>query len=56
METSVWDCQLVLGNAGGEEGPVFKAFATIQPRMSTIVMDARHRSPCGGPMMSGIGR
>jgi hypothetical protein len=30
-----WDCQLVLRNAAGEEGPVFKAFATIQPRVST---------------------
>ena len=30
-----WDCQLVLRSADGTEGPVFKAFATIQPRMST---------------------
>ena len=30
-----WDCQLLLRNADGEEGPVFKAFATIQPRVST---------------------
>jgi glycosyl hydrolase family 99 len=30
-----WDCQLLLRSAGGAEGPVFKAFATIQPRMST---------------------
>lgn len=30
-----WDCQLVLTNADGKEGPVFKAFATIQPQFST---------------------
>ena len=30
-----WDCQLVLRTADGTEGPVFKAFATIQPRFST---------------------
>ena len=30
-----WDCQLVLTNGDGTEGPVFKAFATIQPRLST---------------------
>jgi hypothetical protein len=30
-----WDCQLLLRNADGAEGPVFKAFATIQPQMST---------------------
>src|SRR5262249_48968435 len=30
-----WDCQLVLTSADGAEGPVFKAFATIQPRFST---------------------
>ena len=30
-----WDCQLLLRSAGGTEGPVFKAFATIQPRFSS---------------------
>jgi hypothetical protein len=30
-----WDCQLLLRSADGKEGPVFKAFATIQPRLST---------------------
>jgi len=30
-----WDCQLLLTSADGTEGPVFKAFATIQPRTST---------------------
>jgi glycosyl hydrolase family 99 len=30
-----WDCQLVLRSADGTEGPVFKAFATIQPRFLT---------------------
>lgn len=30
-----WDCQLVLRSADGAEGPVFKAFATIQPQFST---------------------
>lgn len=30
-----WDCQLLLRNGAGAEGPVFKAFATIQPQMST---------------------
>jgi len=29
-----WDCQLVLRSADGTEGPVFKAFATIQPQIS----------------------
>jgi len=30
-----WDCQLVLRSADGTEAPIFKAFATIQPRLST---------------------
>jgi hypothetical protein len=30
-----WDCQLLLRNADGEEGPVFKGFATILPQFET---------------------
>jgi hypothetical protein len=30
-----WDCQLVLRNADGKEGPVFKGFSTVLPRFST---------------------
>jgi hypothetical protein len=30
-----WDCQLLLRSAGGEEGPVFRGFATILPRFGT---------------------
>jgi hypothetical protein len=30
-----WDCQLLLRNADGEEGPVFKGFATILPQFAT---------------------
>jgi hypothetical protein len=30
-----WDCQLLLKNAAGQEGPVFKAFGTIVPQSST---------------------
>ena len=30
-----WDCQLLLRSADGEEGPVFRAFATILPRFGT---------------------
>lgn len=30
-----WDCQLLLSDADGGEGPVFKAFATILPQVST---------------------
>jgi hypothetical protein len=30
-----WDCQLLLMNADGQEGPVFKGFGTIVPQFST---------------------
>ena len=30
-----WDCQLLLRNANGDEGPVFRGFATILPRFGT---------------------
>ena len=30
-----WDCQLLLRSAGGEDGPVFKGFATILPQFGT---------------------
>jgi hypothetical protein len=30
-----WDCQLVLGDANGDEGPVFKSFATLVGSQST---------------------
>jgi hypothetical protein len=30
-----WDCMLVLKDAQGNEGPIFKAFATILPQLST---------------------
>jgi hypothetical protein len=36
-----WDCFLLLRDAGEAEGPVFKAFATIQPQFST---DCRGRT------------
>jgi hypothetical protein len=30
-----WDCQLLLMNADGHEGPVFRSFATLVPQFST---------------------
>jgi Glycosyl hydrolase family 99 len=30
-----WDCQLLLRNANGQEGPVFRSFATLVPQFST---------------------
>jgi hypothetical protein len=30
-----WDCQLLLKNADGKEGPVFKGFGTVVPQFST---------------------
>jgi glycosyl hydrolase family 99 len=30
-----WDCQLLLTSADGTEGPVFKGFGTVVPRIST---------------------
>jgi len=30
-----WDCQLLLRNADGQQGPVFRSFATLVPQFST---------------------
>ena len=30
-----WDCQLLLSNADGQEGPVFRSFATLVPQFGT---------------------
>ena len=30
-----WDCQLILAGSDGEEGPVFRSFATLVPQFST---------------------
>ena len=51
-----WDCQLLLSNADGEEGPVFKGLATILPQFETDCHGARHRKRCGGRTRCGISR